>query len=383
MRLTAEEIRRCVAIGEIAAISVDTSIFDRNQRNLGSGLLKQMEQFRAGDLRFVLSAVVRRELEAHLVDEAKGAEAALSKALEEVAKAYAADAVDPVAETSRLTGGRKPEEVARDRLTAFLESTGAIVLDPNSDGIVKQLLDAYFDVQPPFESGKKKYEFPDALALLSIEAWARSKGIKVLVVSGDKGWLRFCEKSECLVPIANLGEALTLFQKPTALGATRTVLERLTGDHLQDLTDSIKKELDARIDYMTFHVDADSELRCEQEGVSASVLYFSIVQVGGAPDFEPVSLEGDQLTVRLEVTATLEIVAEFSFFAWDGVDREYVPMGTGEATREKEARLTLLATLGGVFGGDIAIESVELLPSELSVRFGEVEPKWMRDGGRD
>src|SRR5260370_35343081 len=62
---------------------------------------------------------------------------------------------------------------------------------------IKQLMARYFAAAPPFEgSGKKKNEFPDAIALLSLEAWAKAKSKTILAISNDGGWASFAEDSE-------------------------------------------------------------------------------------------------------------------------------------------------------------------------------------------
>ena len=62
---------------------------------------------------------------------------------------------------------------------------------------MKRLIAMYFEPSPPFEgTGKKKNEFPDAIALITLEDWAREPEKKILAVSKDHGWVSFAEKSE-------------------------------------------------------------------------------------------------------------------------------------------------------------------------------------------
>ena len=53
----------------------------------------------------------------------------------------------------------------------------------------------YFSPETPFEEGKK-HEFPDAIALITLEDWAKTNGKNLLAITRDKGWIAFCEKSE-------------------------------------------------------------------------------------------------------------------------------------------------------------------------------------------
>jgi hypothetical protein len=48
-------------------------------------------------------------------------------------------------------------------------------------------MDDYFAGKPPFGTGDKKAEFPDAITVKVLADWAKSEGAQILVVSGDKG----------------------------------------------------------------------------------------------------------------------------------------------------------------------------------------------------
>ncbi|MCA6115206.1 DUF4935 domain-containing protein [Bradyrhizobium sp. WSM 1738] len=74
------------------------------------------------------------------------------------------------------------------------------------------MLRRYFTIEPPFSRGElKKTEFPDALALLSLEAWASRHHTTVLLVSRDTDWQAFAAASKHLVVIADLSAALDCF----------------------------------------------------------------------------------------------------------------------------------------------------------------------------
>ena len=62
---------------------------------------------------------------------------------------------------------------------------------------------------PPFEEpDKKKHEFPDAIALLSLEEWAEVNKTRILAVSCDRGWAAFAAESEWIVVDSDLASAL-------------------------------------------------------------------------------------------------------------------------------------------------------------------------------
>ncbi len=64
----------------------------------------------------------------------------------------------------------------------FMSSAGIEVLDCSSV-TAGRILDAYFSLKPPFNSGEKRKEFPDAISLEAISERFKSEGI--YVISGD------------------------------------------------------------------------------------------------------------------------------------------------------------------------------------------------------
>jgi hypothetical protein len=121
---------------------------------------------------------------------------------------------------------------------------------------VDGLLKAYFEPAAPFEaSGDKKSEFPDAIALMSLEEWARSSGRTILAASADKGWKAFADRSDDIFIQGDLGGALQIVQDDTDTAATAVnrLLRGMTDGELYELMASISDSLsDALIDRLGF-----------------------------------------------------------------------------------------------------------------------------------
>ncbi len=87
-------------------------------------------------------------------------------------------------------------EKIKDRLSdIFIDHFQEITIDSNK---TQKIIGDYFSQNPPFTEGKKKYEFPDALVLNSLESWCEKKKQKIYVVSDDKDFLSY--KSDYLIP---------------------------------------------------------------------------------------------------------------------------------------------------------------------------------------
>jgi hypothetical protein len=90
------------------------------------------------------------------------------------------------------------------------------------------IFDAYFREQPPFDSAKKKMEFPDAFTHQRLVMWAEKNDTEVYVVGPDPDLKRICdvherlrqfEKLEFVLDYINLTDELVrrLKEKPEDL----------------------------------------------------------------------------------------------------------------------------------------------------------------------
>ena len=158
------------------AITVDTNVFRINGWRLEGGLLAQLAQFREGSVQFIMSEVVIREIHKYLKIEARKAGDAIEKARRVSRKTGLMspkewEQLDKLVKTAKLV-----DEAAKDRLGTFIGKTGMTVI-PATHADMGELVRRYFGPLAPFEnSGKKKNEFPDAIALLSMEKWAEQEG---------------------------------------------------------------------------------------------------------------------------------------------------------------------------------------------------------------
>src|SRR3546814_19610027 len=129
------------------------------------------------------------------------------------------------------------------RIKAYQEATGITLLDSDEYLSGGELVKAYFDVKPPFKPGdKQKYEFPDAIALLCLEAFAEEKATMMLCVSHDPDWVAYCGNSKHLCLVEALATALEFFQTPIDLA--KNFLERPVQNDLAGLVEPIRQRLE-------------------------------------------------------------------------------------------------------------------------------------------
>jgi len=378
MKRSIEELKQDIADGEIAAISVDTSVFVAQQLGFEYGLLRRLRQFKGGNASFVLTDVVIREALLHLSEMATNAQADTRKAFKAVGHLWAVSP-NTLAETAdNIFGGQTASEVSSRRIQDFIAATDAEIVRAESFVKVADLVARYFDRQPPFgEKESAKHEFPDALALLTLEAWAERANTKVLVVSRDSDWSRYCEASNRLVHIGDLGVALSAFQREVAQYTCTLLTQQLRRGDPLGVGGALEAALEDQGWKIDFTSDADSQFYYEETSLSPDLSFEEIKVIGDGPAFEPVEYGDGFLVTRVTAVVEADITATFSFKHWDGIDNDYVSMGTGTARKREAIGVDFLVTFRGDLPDDMAIDEVEVIEKRERVFFGEVEPDWM------
>jgi hypothetical protein len=378
MKMSIDDIKREVAGGGITAISLDTSVFDGQRLGLEYGLLKRMGQFKGGDAKFVLSDVVVQEVLRHLMEAASKGQADTRKALKTVGHTWAVSSEVLNGSFDILFGDRTADAVAQERLDGFLKSTNAVIAKADGSVRVGDLVSRYFDRQPPFaQKEAAKHEFPDALALLTLEAWAENEDTKILVVSKDGDWTAFCEESEWLVATDDIGVALSAFQREVAQYTCQLLTQKLFGGDPMGLEEAVSRALEDQSWKIDFVVDADSEFFFEENSISPDITFEEIRVFADGAALEPVEYGDDFLVARVTAVVEAEITAEFSFKHWDGIDKEYMSMGSGTATTRKGFDVDVLVTFQGELPDNVDIDDVEVIEKRERAYFGDIEPDWM------
>lgn len=377
--MDAQDIARAIAAGEIEAITLDTSVFgDPNSTSLETPQLRRLEQFKGGRISFVLSNVVELEVVAHLKKLAEDAQSSLGRAFRLLEQSWRIprNVIDDA--EKNLIGDETPTTVVQQRLNAFKERTACVVIKAEEHARIDELVKRYFSHEAPFsEKAEKKHEFPDALALLSLEAWARSNGTKVLVVSRDGDWINFCTGSECLIHVQTLREALGLFHQDASVVCDILSQGLQRGDY-PDTESSIESAIEQHIEGMDFIPDGYTGYAhyIDPEILDISIKSFSIGQNGET--FTPLDMVTDEyLVAEIPVSVELEITSQFTFSTQDGFDKDYFVIGSTELMRSEHLELQAIVTFSGKAPDELRVDEVEIEgPSRLSIDYGEVNPDW-------
>lgn len=367
--LSRDEIKAQIADGSIFAISIDTAVFDGLQGRFDNAVLKRLDQFHARDVRVILSEIVAREIKRHVALAAKETQRALSKALRRHMNRWKLPALDDGGDPLAIKADANL--LAEAQFERFLEAVqGEIISATGTPDLSADVLSRYFSEAPPFgESDKRKHEFPDAFALLSLEALARGEGKLMLCVAPDKGWQDFASQSEHLVCVNDLEEALSYFNDAYQALAEAIVAawqESTDGDFIEE----VERAFEYRLGDLNFDVTGYTDVEFEAEPIEAVLQYVDAQKIGPPT---AIAADADTITFTVRVEALVRFSALFSFFVIDSVDKDEMSLGSEEATVEKIIPFDLTITADRKLDDEPVFHEVEVASRPFDVDFGYVE----------
>nr|GEU28134.1 hypothetical protein [Tanacetum cinerariifolium] len=360
----------------VTAITVDTTVFDDAGKRLDRGLFSQLTQFGRHPATLVISEVVINEINRHLIGSLNVKKERLGRDMTDAADFVGLDLAYVKEIKDKIISLPSAEDLSKNQINKFLEESGAIVVEADDYIHVSDVLDCYFNSDPPFhKDNPKKEEFPDAIALLSLEAWAEDEEREVVVVSRDADWIAFCEKSEKLHLIKDLATALALFQSPDqAVEKMVEDLRAMLNDPTSEVVTGI--ESDIRNFDWTSHLttDIDSQFQCEEDDSEVEIK--KCVFVDQKNSIVVTDIDDEAVSVIFALQVAGEYTANFSFQKWDSIDKEYISMGDGAVEENFDVSVSVVLRIP-IKSTDPEDMEWEIEPLPLHFYLGELEPDWM------
>lgn len=375
-----DKLKYLVRDGQFGAITLDTSIFKAQGLKLESGLLKKLEQFRDSSTKLVISEVVKEEVLLHLIEQTKSAKKHFEKSLKQAKDYWLLKDCDIDDIKKIVFGGREAQEIATERFNTFIESTSLEIIEAQNYLIVSDLIQKYFRAEPPFsEAGQKKNEFPDAIALISLEEWANKNQTKIIVVTSDNDWKNFCKSSKRLVANDDFGGALELFQLQDADDICKYLSEEYELGVLENVKEAILDALEYKISEFDICIEAETSYRYEEEITDIKVEGFEFKFLESPKIiFRPVNFDGDSLTVESKLSVDVKVECSFLFSVYDSIDKDDVPIGTNTVNTQGNLDVEVLITFVGDLnkvGAEVEVDDVEVeIKTPASMDLGYVEP---------
>lgn len=363
------------------AITLDTNTVERKGFSFESGLLGQLSQFKEGNAELILSEIVGREIIKHMNRSASELRDQLKTALQKSTKLGLIPQDQSEVAEALKAGLVAPEEAVKQRFEKFVDATGATIV-PAEYADMKELVAHYFRPLPPFEgAGKKKNEFPDAIALLSLERWGKENNKRILAISEDGGWSDFANNSEWIDVETDLAKALEMFQA-LAEEAQKTVAGFLSGlvrGDLSDWHDHLESEVFSEITQMTPYGHADSHLHVEVYEIDLEPKAFTLIgdEEGGL--VHVVRVGKDRITASVLAEIEFDANGSADFAVYDSIDKEYVPMGGNSCHATVKETFPILVEFLIRHGDEeepFEIGKVEFVEQIEDIDFGYIEPDW-------
>lgn len=367
---TTQEIQSLVDNDEVIAITLDTNVYHQFGYNLTYKSLVAPKQFVGTNVAFLMSDVTRREVEAHIGSEIAAAAEKAAAGVNQFLKATRSD-VDRATVLRELGCGLDAVARARELFDAYAAETGVEIVPVDESVSVTELTELYFDGRPPFSTRKdKKSEFPDAIALLSLEAWADAKDGYIIAISKDGDWAAYGEESDRLVVVPDLAAGLTLFNTESSVVVAR-IGEQLRAQKAPALSRAIAGGLERLIE--EFHILANAAYYYDEEAESSRLISW---QLADDARFGIMDSDTETVTVSFEVDFEAEFVANFTLSVRDGIDKDYVTIGGTTVTRTETISVPIVATIPKDELEDPEPNEVEVEARGLTIDFGYVEPDW-------
>lgn len=371
-----DELKNLISNGEIGAITLDTSIYIHHHYGFEVGILSKLSQFKNTEIRFIVVDIIQHETLSHLIEDAKKNKAETKKNLKDIGNSWG------------ITPQRRQElmdelfldnesEISKSRFNEFKKMAGAREIKCAELSNLSKIIDLYFNKIAPFAiKTDKKNEFPDALALSTLEVWAESNNTKILAVSKDNDWKGFCETSPFLYSIDELSNALTAFHS----NASVSIINSLRTIDMDELNREIIESIPHQLYNLTVDVEASSSFYYD---VESSELTLVDDQQQPINDFETflsnlsiIDTEEESFSVQFTVNCNVDIETTLDFNTWDGIDKEFIGMGGGIFNTSEDIDIDIIINFNRD-GNDIEIDSIEVISSSITIDLGEVGPDWM------
>jgi len=252
-----------------------------------------------------------------------------------------------------------------------------------SDMKMGELFDHYFAASAPFEpSGEKKKEFPDAVALMSLEAWAKANDLRLLAISKDRGWINYAKNSTHIDVQEDLASALSTFQEQQiqARDFVSGLVAAAIDGRAHTFRVAVEQALIETVQELELAAEARSNEEFSYDRVDLEVLNTKLTDHAGATFITVVRTGTSRIVFTVLTTVTVLAKATFTFSGWDDDHGKYDYEDSYlESEDWFEAELLIDLNIAGSFP---EIAKIELIHPPQEIDFGRIESSAYYDAGR-
>lgn len=358
------------------ALTIDTSIFDQNALKLKKGALATLKQFKDLPINFILSDIVEREVIKHLN----------KKEMEVIEKIKSATKDDDLSNylgcddrfllhKNKLLNIHNQDDMFTNNLWRdFINDCDVNIIESEGNVSIDELINLYFSCKAPFsESGKKKNEFPDAIALLAFKKWAVDNNQMILAVSDDKDWKKFAENEDWIDVVDDLG---------TAIETLRSICDNSLQDLVIDIQnnlfkepyslflENIKEEIESKLYISEIYAESPFQYEIDDEMIQVN----EIIEIS---NIRLIDSDLESVTIMIDCKVDYYAEASFCFFVKDSIDKDDVNLGSSHKSIEDLFSTEIVITLtGNIINGleSMDINEIEITHTDVAIDMGYVHP---------
>lgn len=364
-----------------SALTIDTSIFIQNGLKLNKGLLAQLHQFKDNPINLILSDIVYRELKSHLDRKEKETKSKIESALND-ASDYLNCCIDDMEKIKSLIKlNYQAESISKLILEEFIRKCGIELVKGEEYCEMKSLIDMYFQNLAPFkESGNKKNEFPDAIALLSLQYWVEENNKNLLAVSADNDWKNFALGKGNIEVIDDLAKAMDILNKQTDEALDSIIYEielDLTKSQNSRIFESMYSAIENSINISEISAVSSFKYYIDDEQLSLKNIYILTEENEKRLKVYIIDYDSDKITISITCEVMCEVEVAFNFSVWDSIDKEDVSLGGTRKIVEISYETDVLVNLYGNFLDGLQnmdIDEIEVTHDSVFVDMGEISP---------
>ena len=238
-------------------IFLDTQVFEEASFNFKTTRLVSLEeQVEKGNVRLILTDItvleVKARIEKTVLAQFEGfkqfkhnARVLRSSTLSQVKAALDLDKKNVIADLHQ-------------QFEEFIQRTKAEIIDTSALP-AGPVFEKYFATKPPFGTGDKKSEFPDAFVVNGLVEWTKKNAEPLYVISGDKPFRNACQPHKTLYEYATLSTLLDRIILIILDAAVAGFIRDQILERIEDIKEAAKQEFEDQM-YNVDDEDGDVEM---------------------------------------------------------------------------------------------------------------------------
>lgn len=224
---------------ETKNIFIDTSVFISNSYGANDKIRQIAKYGSEGKLKIWYSDIVINELKSNIMTDLNTAKNLVNEWMKKLNQTRILKHVDEYKayfELSPIKNFSLDFDSISTNIDSFIHDSKAQRI-PHDLASINDIIHSYFGNEFPFNKGKKKHEFPDAIMLSSIENWCKINKSKMHISSIDNDMLEY--QSEFIIPIKDLNKILDILNREAS--EHQNLLKKIDSMYLDFSSDLINE----------------------------------------------------------------------------------------------------------------------------------------------